>query len=93
MSSRAMPVAVCLVWLLVPQATVRAAGGPVFHLSFEKGLTPDIGPAEECKWVEHYTGKATEPPRFCENGLTGRALLVENKPPHCPLYSCSTGDR
>ncbi|MCM8777537.1 MAG: hypothetical protein NC905_04670, partial [Candidatus Omnitrophica bacterium] len=43
---------------------------PVFHLDFENGLTPEIGPSQEMKW----SGKKT--PQYSDEGLTGKALLI-----------------
>ncbi len=58
------------------RAAEPRAAGPVFHLSLDGGLKPDVGPAEPCKWAAQRSGLATQPPQFYEGGMTGKALLV-----------------
>ncbi len=69
--------------LLLPLSAFIPAGNaeepkPVFHLSFENGLSPDIGSAEACKLLQVGTGEAT--PLFYEHGLSGKALLISEDP-------------
>jgi hypothetical protein len=76
-----MLLALCALGVLALGPIARAAGqDPVFHLSFDQGLLPDVGPDAPCQWAAQWSAQAAEPPQFYKEGLTGSALLITDNP-------------